>query len=76
MFDKKSSWKEKENTLEKSDVLLLLVCQRLWTNKVMLLQAYAIGHFHGDDIWLQLPEFISFLLCYWNLSIPLRIKEQ
>ena len=42
MFDKKSSWKEKESTLEKSDVLLLLVSQRLWTNKVMLLQAYAI----------------------------------
>ena len=41
MFDKKSSWKEKEHTLEKSDVLLLLVSQRLWTNKVMLLQAYA-----------------------------------
>ena len=35
-----------------------------------------IGHFHDDDIWLQLPEFISFLLSYLNLSIPLRIKEQ
>jgi len=31
---------------------------------------------HDDDIWLQLPEFISVLLCYLNLSIPLRIKEQ
>ena len=30
-----------------------------------------IRHFHDDDIWLQLPEFISFLLSYSNLSIPL-----
>ena len=35
-----------------------------------------IGNFHDDDIWLQLPEFISFLFSYLNLSIPLRIKEQ
>ena len=35
-----------------------------------------IGQLHDDDIWLQLPEFISVLLCYLNLSIPLRIKEQ
>ena len=35
-----------------------------------------IGHFHDDDIWLQLPEFISFLLSYLNLSMPLRITEQ
>ena len=35
-----------------------------------------IGHFHDDDIWLQLPEFISLLLSYLNLSIPLRVKEQ
>ena len=34
-----------------------------------------IGQVHDDDIWLQLPEFISVLLCYLNLSIPLRIKE-
>ena len=34
-----------------------------------------IGHFHDDGIWLQLPEFISFLLSYLNLPIPLRIKE-
>ena len=35
-----------------------------------------IGKLHDDDILLQLPEFISVLLCYLNLSIPLRIKEQ
>ena len=35
-----------------------------------------IGQLHDDDIWLQLPEFILVLLCYLNLSIPLRIKEQ
>ena len=35
-----------------------------------------IGQLHEEDIWLQLPEFISVLLCYLNLSIPLRIKEQ
>ena len=28
-----------------------------------------IGHFHDDDIWLQLREFISLLLSYLNLSI-------
>ena len=39
-------------------------------------QKRRIGHFHDDDIWLQLPEFISVLLSYSNLSIPLRIKEQ
>ena len=31
------------------------------------------GHFDGDNIWLQLPEFISFLISYSNFSIPLRI---
>ena len=36
----------------------------------------AIGQLHDDDIWLQLPEFISVLLCYLNLSMRLRIKEQ
>ena len=35
-----------------------------------------IVHFHDDDIWLQLPEFISLLLSYLNLSIPLRFKKQ
>ena len=35
-----------------------------------------MGHFHDDDIWLQLPEFISFLLSYLNLSILLRFKKQ
>ena len=34
-----------------------------------------IGQLHDDDIWLQLPEFISVLLCYLNLSIPLRTKK-
>ena len=38
--------------------------------------ATPIGQLHDDDILLQLPEFISVLLCYLNLSIPLRIKEQ
>ena len=40
------------------------------------LKRIAIGQLHDDDIWLQLPEFISVLLCYLNLSIPLRTKEQ
>ena len=35
-----------------------------------------IGQLHDDDIWLQLPEFNSVLLCYLNFSIPLRINEQ
>ena len=35
-----------------------------------------MGHFHDDDIWLQLREFISFLLSYLNLSILLRFKKQ
>ena len=26
------------------------------------------GHFHDDDIWLQLPVFISFLFSYLNLA--------
>ena len=34
---------------------------------------YWIGHFHEDDIWLQLSEFISFFLSYSNLPIPLRL---
>ena len=34
------------------------------------------AHFHDDDIWLQLPEFILFLLSYFNMSIPLRIKKK
>ena len=41
----------------------------------MLCTVY-IGHFQDDDIWLQLPEFIPFLLSYLNLSIPMMIKEQ
>ena len=39
-------------------------------------QIMKIGNFHDDDVWLQLPEFISSLLSYLNLSIPLRFKEQ
>ena len=35
----------------------------------------AIGNFHDDDVWLQLPEFISSLLSYLNLSIPLRFID-
>ena len=45
-------------------------------SEVVLMPKNAIGQLHDDDIWLQLPEFISVLLCYLNLSIPLRIKEQ
>ena len=30
-----------------------------------------ISNFHDDDIWMQLPQFISFLLSCSNLSIPL-----
>ena len=37
---------------------------------------YAMGHFHDDDVRLQLPEFISPLLSYLTLSIPPRFKEQ
>ena len=33
---------------------------------------HVIGQLHDDDICLQLPEFISFLLCNLNLPIPLR----
>ena len=44
-----------------------------WGSGVPILRA--IGQLHDDDIWLQLPEFISFLLCYLNLPIPLRIKN-
>ena len=33
------------------------------------------GHFHDDDIWLQLPECVSFSLL--NLSNPnLRFEKQ
>ena len=35
-----------------------------------------MGHFHEEDIWLQLPQLISFLLSYLNLSILLRFKKQ
>ena len=40
------------------------------------LKILIIGQLHDDDIWPQLPGFISVLLCYLNLSIPLRIEEQ
>ena len=35
---------------------------------------FSKGQLHNDDILLHLPEFR--MLCYLNLSIPLRIKEQ
>ena len=35
-----------------------------------------IDYFYNDNIWLQLPEFIWFLLFHWNLSILLKIKQQ
>ena len=44
--------------------------------RVMQRTHFSKGQLHNDDILLQLPEFISVLLCYLNLSIPLRIKEQ
>ena len=47
-----------------------------WTLEDKKLSVDTIGQLHDDDIWLQIPEFISVLLCYSNLSIPLRIKEQ
>ena len=28
----------------------------------------SIGHFHDDYIWLQLPEFISFLLLFKSVN--------
>ena len=34
--------------------------------------SFITGYFHLENIWLQLPEFISFLLSYLNLSILLR----
>ena len=46
-----------------------------WILEDKKLSVDTIGQLHDDDIWLQLPEFISVLLCYLNLSIPLRIKE-
>ena len=36
---------------------------------------FSKGQLHNDDILLQLPEFISVLLCYLNLSIPMRLKK-
>ena len=39
-------------------------------------QYILIGHFHDDDIWLQLPESVSFMLSYLNLPIPLRFTKQ
>ena len=51
---------------------MLLQTKKFTCKLKMLLQ---IGQLHDDDIWLQLPEFNSVLLCYLNLSIPLRIKE-
>ena len=47
-----------------------------WSLEDKKLSVDTIGQLHDDDIWLQIPEFISALLCYLNLSIPLRIKEQ
>ena len=42
---------------------------------LITLRAYRlIGHFQDDDISLQLPELISSLLSYLNLSIPLKIR--
>ena len=29
-----------------------------------------VGQLHDDDIWLQLPEFISVLLCYLKFVNP------
>ena len=34
-----------------------------------------IGHFHGDDFWLQLPQLISFLLSYLKLLTLVRFKK-
>ena len=34
--------------------------------------SFITGYFHLENIWLQLAEFISFLLSYLNLSILLR----
>ena len=53
-----------------------IAAERKLTQALFSLQSsILIGQLHDDDIWLQLPEFISVLL-YLNLSIPLRIKEQ
>ena len=64
----------------KSDFYLLSLAGRTLVDICMELLLIVffprIGQLHDDVIWLQLPEFISALLCYLNLSIPLRIKEQ
>ena len=60
-----------------STVKILLTEDKLTkSGKYMYYTTLILGQLHDDDIWLQLPEFNPLLLCYLNLSIPLRIKEQ
>ena len=35
-----------------------------------------IRHFHDDDIWLQLPEFISFLVFLFKFVNPADVIVQ
>ena len=53
--------------------LYMYICLCFWLG--IQSEKVIIGQLHDDDIWLQLPEFISVLLCYLNLSILLRIKD-
>ena len=52
-------------------------CCILWCAQT---KPFKLGHFHDDDIWLQIAEFISVLLSYFylhvNLPIPLRFQKQ
>ena len=45
-------------------------CCILWCAQT---KPFKLGHFHDDDIWLQLPEFISVLLSYLHLHVNLPI---
>ena len=36
-------------------------------------EPFKLGHFYDDDIWLQLPEFISVLFSYLHLHVNLPI---
>ena len=61
-----------------SPTVVLCVCFTgvIRSHSLPFIQFGVIGHFHDDDIWLPILEFISFLPSYWNLSIPLRFKPQ
>ena len=45
----------------------LLVWRSCCRRRRLILRSL-LGHFHDGDIWLQLPEFISFLFSYLNFQ--------